>query len=176
MGQNPGSGFKFNVFGSTTLLQRIFSIYLNTIPVIVLYFVVSSTRGPALLKENSILNRSQARSEKPGGPPTTSLLGSMSSPGYGGGTPGRYGTPGRLEMTPTLATASSQAQDLGGQDPLATWVTVFGFPPAAASFVLSQVQRHFAVLYIFKKCCTSVQGLDPKYQDLKIQKNTMKSH
>jgi hypothetical protein len=45
-------------------------------------------------------------------------------------------------------TSSSQAQDLNGQDPLATWVTVFGFPPAAASFVLSQVTellRHTCV-------------------------------
>jgi hypothetical protein len=102
----------------------------------ILFMLAPNTRGPALLKENSMMSRSHARPEKPGGPPTTSLLGSM-SPGYGGGTPGRYGTPSRLD-TPTLATASSQAQDLTGQDPLATWVTVFGFPPAAASFVLSQ--------------------------------------
>lgn len=95
------------------------------------------------MKENSVLGRSQARSEKPGGPPINSLLGSM-SPGHHNGTPGRYGTPGQYGTpgrfeSPTLATASSQAQDVSGQDPLATWVTVFGFPPAAASFVLSQL-------------------------------------
>lgn len=94
----------------------------------------TSTRGPGLLKENAMMNRSQARSEKPGGPPTTSLLGSL-SPAGGASTPGRFGTPVRPDPAASLST--SQAQDL--QDPLATWVTVFGFPPAAASFVLTQL-------------------------------------
>jgi hypothetical protein len=137
---NSRTDIKFTIF--THRRYRIF-LLVNS------FLYLANSRGPGLLKENSALNRSQARAEKPGGPPIHGLLGSM-SPGYSGtpgryggtpsrletpsGTPGRYGTPGRLEA-PTVATV----QDLSGQDPLATWVTVFGFPPAAASFVLSQV-------------------------------------
>ena len=131
-------GTVFSTFIATRKVCEIFRYSFSYLNIFLLYvYPVSSARGPALLKENSVLNRSQARAEKPGGPPINSLLGSL-SPGYGA-TPGRYGTPGRLETPQTLSTVSSQAQDLSGQDPLATWVTVFGFPPAAASFVLSQV-------------------------------------
>jgi len=92
-------------------------------------------RGPALLKEN--LNSSRPGREKTGGPPTTSLLFS----------PNRVSSPAAISFNntsvlspPTNANNTHQevanAPDLS---PLDTWITVWGFPPSALSFILSEL-------------------------------------
>jgi len=107
---------------------------------------LNSTRGPGLLKEN--LNQSgrmQSRSDKPGGPPTTSLLSGL-TPNSTINSP----FASRLDMTGGLDGNSSKVHEItqndDGGDPLIVWVTVFGFPPAAASFVISQLSTCGTVL------------------------------
>ena len=92
-----------------------------------------SLRGPALLKENS----SRPGREKTGGPPTTSLLFS----------PNRVASPASASFinnsvnSPYCSTNTTQQELLTSPEPspLDTWVTVWGFPPSALSFILSEL-------------------------------------
>ena len=99
-------------------------------------------RGPGLLKEN--MNSSRSGREKTGGPPTTSLLFSpsrvsTSSPGSASFSNNSVLSPPNLNTT---SNTSSQPQELPtspDSSPLDTWITVWGFPPSALSFVLSEL-------------------------------------
>jgi len=116
-------------------------------------------RGHALLAQNSSLNRSQMRTpgEKHGGPPTVGLLGGM-TPNRGNnstiGTPGGFGgtpmpnTPQfSFGATPNTSAAKEEiASNCEPMDPMNVWVTVFGFPPSAASFILSQFSSYGTIL------------------------------
>jgi len=95
-------------------------------------------RGPGLLKEN--MNSSRSGREKTGGPPTTSLLFtpsrvSTSSPGSASfNASGILSPPNHLNTTQPQEVATSP-----DCSPLDTWITVWGFPPSALSFVLSEL-------------------------------------
>jgi len=118
----------------------------------------STTRGPSLLAQNSSLNRSQLRTpgEKHGGPPTIGLLGGL-TPNRGNnstvGTPGGFGTPVpstphlSFGATPNTSTAREEiAATCEPLDPMNVWVTVFGFPPSAGSYILSQFSSYGTIL------------------------------
>jgi len=108
-----------------------------------------SARGPALLKENlNTSGRLHSRTDKPGGPPTTGLLSGV-TPSKGMTPNSTYNSPfTRLDSTGLDSSSRTheitQSEESG--DPLATWVTVFGFPPAAASYVISQMASCGTVL------------------------------
>jgi len=90
-------------------------------------------RGPALLKEN--LNSSRPGREKTGGPPTTSLLFS----------PNRVSSPASISfnntsvLSPPTNTNHQEVANSPDLSPLDTWITVWGFPPSALSFILSEL-------------------------------------
>ena len=94
-----------------------------------------SLRGPALLKEN--LTSSRPGREKTGGPPTTSLLFS----------PNRVASPASVSLNNTsvlspatnLDTTQQEVASAPDPSPLDTWITVWGFPPSALSFILSEL-------------------------------------
>jgi len=99
-------------------------------------------RGPQLLKET--LNRStRTPGDKPSGPPTMGLMSSLNN------TPNRsalncssYGTPG---TTPGFG-SQQEVFEPESESPLMTWVTVWGFPPSAASFILQQLGANGSIL------------------------------
>jgi len=100
-----------------------------------------SLRGPQLLKENMNSSLSRSVREKPGGPPTNSLL---FTPNRSISTPGTGGSLGASLLSPPGApdTSTCQSQEvLTSPDPtpLDTWITVWGFPPSAVSFILSEL-------------------------------------
>ena len=94
-------------------------------------------------------------SDKPGGPPIKGLYGNTPQKKFGTplngmvGTPRGYGTP--INTTPQLSFGASPASfrsftrdhDVsdGGCLDGNTWVTVFGFPPSAACYILSQFSQ-----------------------------------
>ena len=90
-------------------------------------------------------------SDKPGGPPIKGLYGNTPQKKFGtplNGTPRGYGTP--LNTTPQLSfgttPASSSFRDQSIADGSSimdgnTWVTIFGFPPSAACYILSQFSQ-----------------------------------
>lgn len=106
----------------------------------------SSARGPGLLKET--LNHSgrlQSRSDKPGGPPTTSLLSGLTPNSTFNSPFSRFDTTAGFDGTPSR-THEIRTQGEEGVDPHSLWVTVFGFPPSAASYVISQLSACGTVL------------------------------
>jgi len=105
----------------------------------------ASARGPGLLKENlnTSSNRMHSRSEKPGGPPTTSLLSGVTPNSTVNSPFNRFDTTGGFD-TPSRTHEITQSEDCG--DPMSLWVTVFGFPPAAASYIISQMSTCGTVL------------------------------
>jgi len=100
-----------------------------------------SLRGPQLLKENSS-SMPRSNRDKPGGPPTNSLL----------FTPNRsVSTPSNFQnsmMSPAPSTITSPQEVLATPDhsPIETWVTVWGFPPSSVSFILSELSMCGTVL------------------------------
>merc|ERR1719193_96196 len=112
-----------------------------------------SLRGPQLLKET--LNRStRTPGDKPSGPPTTGLMNSLNM------TPNRsingsnFATPDNSESVFPASPAGKYQEGESGElcgAPLANWVTVWGFPPSAASFILQQ----------FGACGTVLQHVMP---------------
>lgn len=108
--------------------------------------------------------------EKPGGPPVQGLFDSIPSPVLGktkvdtpvAGTPGFLQSSGILTPSKSFyqnnSTASftspaqidpfyTQGEILSPGDRLdETWVTVFGFPPAAASFILQQFSQYGTII------------------------------
>ncbi len=103
-------------------------------------------------------------SDKPsagGGPPTTGLFSAPRA--VNGGTP-KYGTPGsRLNSTPMPSTPqlsfggtpvganASLREEIfnastAASSDLNTWITVFGFPPSASSYILSQFSQYGTIL------------------------------
>jgi len=110
-------------------------------------------RGPQLLKET--LNRStRTPGDKPSGPPTTGLMNSLNM------TPNRsingsnFATPDNSESVFPASPAGNYQEGESGElcgAPLANWVTVWGFPPSAASFILQQ----------FGACGTVLQHVMP---------------
>eukprot|EP00088_Acartia_fossae_P002743 TRINITY_DN11129_c0_g1_i1.p1 TRINITY_DN11129_c0_g1~~TRINITY_DN11129_c0_g1_i1.p1 ORF type:complete len:324 (+),score=38.55 TRINITY_DN11129_c0_g1_i1:35-1006(+) len=107
----------------------------------------SSTRGPGGLLKETLNNSGRLhRSEKPGGPPTTSLFTPNSSMNAHNQSHhiSRFDTTGGYEATPTKnQEIMNQGEDM---DPLSVWITVFGFPPSAASYVLQQLSTCGTVL------------------------------
>jgi nuclear pore complex protein Nup53 len=106
-------------------------------------------RGPQLLKENSSINRSTRGTpgDKPSGPPTTSLLANL-TPNTSNKSiiNSSYMTPSRVNTSESVfPSVQDQAPD-SPPNPLSTWVTVWGFPPSAASFVLQQISACGTVL------------------------------
>ena len=89
-------------------------------------------------------------SEKTGGPPIKGLYSNtpnkkFGTPLTGSGTPRHLSTP--CNTTPQLSFGATpngfrelDVTDAGYQDGN-TWVTVFGFPPSAASYILSQFSQ-----------------------------------
>lgn len=121
----------------------------------------SQQRGPPLLAHNASLNRSHLRTpgEKHGGPPTLSLMGGLTPnrtncSAIGLGTP--FGTPQTpMPNTPQLSFGATPNMSMAREeipysseplDPMDVWVTVFGFPPSAASYILSQFSACGTVL------------------------------
>jgi hypothetical protein len=117
-----------------------------------------TTPSGAPIRQNGFLtpttpaSHMRTPSEKPGGPPIKGLY--TNTPKHNRGTPrSGYGiTPGHtpLNSTPQLsfgATPNSSGfrdQDLvdgGGCNEGTTWVTIFGFPPSASSYILSQFSQ-----------------------------------
>jgi len=107
---------------------------------------LSQQRGPALLAQNASLRKT---AEKHGGPPTMSLMGGLSTPNRNNSSTmaasfGTPQTPHHLNFPSTPKMSNNQEEipysptTWEPLDPLDVWVTVFGFPPSAASFVLSQ--------------------------------------
>lgn len=107
----------------------------------------SQQRGPALLAQNASLRKT---AEKHGGPPTMSLMGGLSTPTRNN-SPSMaqsFGSPQTPHLnfpsTPKMPSMPVEEENLYSPstweplDPLDVWVTVFGFPPSAASYVLSQ--------------------------------------
>jgi nuclear pore complex protein Nup53 len=119
------------------------TVGLSSVPTTPLPF--SNTRGPGLLKEN--LNHSgriHSRADKPGGPPTTSLMGGLTPNSTINSPFNRFDGTGGLDGTPSRTQEVVQGED--SCDPMSVWVTVFGFPPAAASFIISQISSCGTVL------------------------------
>lgn len=93
-------------------------------------------------------------SEKPGGPPITGLYSNTPKKNHlAFGTPNKFGTP--VNTTPQLSFGSSSVvnnsellapADSGSCSGGTTWITVFGFPPSAASYVLSQFSQCGTIL------------------------------
>lgn len=109
-------------------------------------------RGPQLLKET--LNRStRTPGDKPSGPPTTGLMNSYNMTPNRSMNGSNFATPDNSgSVFPSSPAANYQESD--GDPcvaPLATWVTVWGFPPSAASFILQQ----------FGACGTVLQHVMP---------------
>jgi len=104
-------------------------------------------RGNHLLKET--LNRStRTPGDKPSGPPTTGLMNSLNMTPRSANT-SALATPGTSVFPGTPgALAAEEGEEAS---PLATWVTVWGFPPSAASYILQQ----------FGACGTVLQHLMP---------------
>lgn len=98
-------------------------------------------RGPHLLKET--LNRStRTPGDKPSGPPTTGLMNSINlTPNRSALNSSTFATPNTSGSVFPSTPSSQVAQEFEAPDaaPLATWVTVWGFPPTAANFVLQQL-------------------------------------
>lgn len=107
-------------------------------------------RGPPTLLRETLNHsgRFQSRSEKPaGGPPTVSLL-AGNTPNSALNSPySRFDNTGGYTPSRTREITSQEETE----DPLAVWVTVFGFPPQAAQYVLSQISS----------CGTVLQHLQP---------------
>ncbi|XP_023322548.1 nucleoporin NUP53 isoform X2 [Eurytemora carolleeae] len=104
-----------------------------------------STRGPGLLKEN--LNHSgrlHSRADKPGGPPTTSLMGGLTPNSTINSPFNRFDNTGGFDGTPSRTQEIIQGEETC--DPLSLWVTVFGFPPSAASYIISQLSNCGTIL------------------------------
>ncbi|XP_042227019.1 nucleoporin NUP35-like isoform X2 [Homarus americanus] len=130
---------------------------------------VSTPGSPQPMRDSFFISR--LGPDKPGGPPTQSLMGVRGPPslpqspvparlgtpigGFGSQlTPGGYGTPGSPLLSTSqcaygsaVYTPSRDHSSFFGQDSLQlsvsdvmedTWVTVFGFPAAAASYILTQ--------------------------------------
>lgn len=138
---------------SPTKLNRSISIQQSSTP--------QTPRPNALQQQPTFLTpNTRTPSEKTngggGGPPTTSLCSSLLKKG----TPtssSRFATPSNLHSTPLPSTpqlsfGATPIRDeiLGGhasgEDGGNHWVTVFGFPPSAASFILSQFAQLGTVL------------------------------
>lgn len=108
----------------------------------------ASLRGPGLLREN--LNNSgrlhQSRSDKPG-PPTVSLLAGFTP---NNSTVNSSMNHSRLDNTAGFDGTPNRSQQILAQveeeDPLSVWVTVFGFPPSASQYILSQMSTCGTVL------------------------------
>jgi len=112
-------------------------------------------RGPQLLKENASRSlRGSPVAEKHSGPPTTSLLGSL-TPAKASPLPASPFTPlsrglqqagsdSLVFPPPGSGSAVQEAEE--GREGGDSWVTVWGFPPAAASFVIEQFSGCGAVL------------------------------
>lgn len=76
------------------------------------------------------------KTEKPGGPPVQRLFASVASPPS---TPSADYT--HLPSTPHMSfnvTSQADQSDQFEDSDAGTWVTVFGFPPTAASYILTQ--------------------------------------
>jgi len=108
-------------------------------------------KGPLLLKEN--LNRSTRGTpgDKPSGPPTTSLLLSNITPNTTQNKSSlnfSHLTPSRPTINnSTVFPPTSPDTDIDTcSTPLSTWVTVWGFPPSAASFIVQQMSGCGTVL------------------------------
>jgi len=99
-----------------------------------------SLRGPQLLKENSSLPR--ATREKPGGPPTNSLL---FTPNRSISTPNNFQN-SIISPTSPNVTSPQEVPSSSEHSPLDTWVTVWGFPPTSVSFILSELSMCGTVL------------------------------
>merc|ERR1712098_356428 len=94
------------------------------------------------LKENMNSSLSRSVREKPGGPPTNSLL---FTPNRSISTPGTGGSLGASLLSPpggapdTSTCPSQEVLTSPDPTPLDTWITVWGFPPSAVSFILSEL-------------------------------------
>jgi len=108
-------------------------------------------KGPQLLKEN--LNRSTRGTpgDKPSGPPTTSLLLSNITPNtsqnkstlnYSTHTPSKP----TINTSTIFPPTSPELEPDTSSSPLSNWVTVWGFPPSAASFIVQQMSGCGSVL------------------------------
>lgn len=126
-------------------------------------------RGPALLAQNASLRKT---AEKHGGPPTMSLMGGLSTPTRNN-SPSMMGSPQTplYPSTPKMSSIATEEIPYSPStweplDPMDVWVTVFGFPPSAASYVLSQ----------FSSCGTVLQHSMPpnsNWMHLKFQSRLM---
>lgn len=137
---------------SPTKLNRSISVQQSSTPI--------TPRPNALQQQPTFLtpNTREKPSGGGGGPPTTGLSSSVLKKG----TPtssSRFATPSNLHSTPLPSTpqlsfGATPVRDevIGGhalgscQDVSNNWVTVFGFPPSAASFILSQFSQLGTIL------------------------------
>jgi len=100
-----------------------------------------SLRGPQLLKENSSSMPRSSR-DKPGGPPTNSLL---FTPNRSISTPNNFQN-SIMSPSPSSITSPQEVEATSNPSPMDTWVTVWGFPPSSVSFILSELSMCGTVL------------------------------
>jgi len=106
----------------------------------------SYSRQQSLFKET--LNNSGRGKAGGGGPPTVNLMSTVhNTPNSALNSPFRTDT-SYLDSTGIVPSSKREVANTGNEeaDPLAVWVTVFGFPPAAASFIVSQLSSCGIVL------------------------------
>jgi nuclear pore complex protein Nup53 len=120
---------------------------LTSVPTTPLAYQVS--RQHSLFKETlSTSGRLGGRSEKGGGgPPTVNLMSTVHTPNSAVNSPFRPET-SHLDNS-HLALSAARMREVTAHDevdPMSVWVTVFGFPQAAASFIVSQLAACGTVL------------------------------
>lgn len=77
-----------------------------------------------------------SKPDKPGGPPVQRLF---SAPGLSApATPSDYVQVSTPQVSFSVPPTADQSIDQFDESDAGTWVTVFGFPPTAASYILTQ--------------------------------------
>jgi len=107
-----------------------------------------SARQQSLFKETlNTSGRLASRSEKGGGgPPTLNLMSTVHTPNSTVNSPYRHETSYLDNSSMAVSARMREVTANDEVDPMSVWVTVFGFPQAAASFIVSQLAACGTVL------------------------------
>jgi len=107
-----------------------------------------SARQQSLFKETlNTSGRLASRSEKGGGgPPTVNLMSTVHTPNSTVNSPYRHETSYLDNSSMAVSARMREVTANDEVDPMSVWVTVFGFPQAAASFIVSQLAACGTVL------------------------------
>lgn len=106
-----------------------------------------ASRQHSLFKETLNTSGRMGRSEKAGGgPPTINLMSTVNTPNSTVNSPFSRLETSHLDSSAMTASRMREVNAQDEMDPLSVWVTVFGFPQAAASFIVSQLAACGTVL------------------------------